>query len=203
MAGTTTQRSTDDDAGQAQDILDTALDLGETRGWDALHLYDIAQAMDITLNDIRRHYDQKDAIAEAWFGRADAALLAAAETPGWLALDARTRLARALFAWLDALAPHRRLTAAMLRYKFQPEHLHLQLRGLLRVSRTVQWLREAAGLPTAGWRRELEEAALTAIYLSTFARWLNDGSADSARTRAFLDRLLALAERAALRLAPR
>jgi ubiquinone biosynthesis protein COQ9 len=190
------------DAALAEDILMTALDLGEARGWDALHLYDIARALDITLSDIRRHYDQKDALAEAWFARADAALLAVAETPGWLALDARQRLARAIFAWLDALAPHRRLTAAMLRYKLQPDHLHLQLAGLLRVSRTVQWLREAAGLPSAGWRRELEEIALTGIYLSTFACWLNDASTDSARTRAYLDRLLALAERTALRLPP-
>ncbi len=181
----------------------TALDLGEARGWDAVHLHDIAQEMGIALAVIRRHYDQKDAIAEAWFGRADAALLAVAETPGWQELDARLRLARAIFAWLDALAPHRRLTAAMLRYKLQPDHLHLQAAGLLRVSRTVQWIREAACLPSTGWRRELEEVALTGIYLSTFACWLNDGSADSARTRAWLDRLLALAEGAALRLAPR
>jgi len=191
-----------EDTGLAQRILDTALALGEQRGWDNLHLYDIAAVMDITLNDIRRHYDQKDAIAEAWFGRADAALLAVAETPGWLEMDVRQRLVRAIFAWLDALAPHRRLTAAMLRYKLQPDHLHLQFAGLLRVSRTVQWLREIAGLPSAGWRRELEEVALTGIYLSTFAYWLIDGSADSARTHAFLDRLLALAERAALRLPP-
>lgn len=189
------------DAAQAEDILATALDLGEARGWDALHLHDIAGAMGIPLGDIRRHYDQKDALAEAWFANADAALLAAAETPGWRDLPPRQRLARALFAWLDALAPHRRLTAAMLRYKLQPEHVHLQLAGLLRVSRTVQWLRETAALPAAGWRRELTEVALTAIYLSTFVCWLNDDSTDSARTRALLERLLTLAERAALRFA--
>lgn len=201
MTDAAAQRDTNDSA-LAQDILDTALDLGEARGWDAVHLYDIARAMDIGLSDIRRHYDQKDAIAEAWFGRADAALLAMAETPGWLELDVRQRLARAILAWLDALAPHRRLTAAMLRYKLQPDHLHLHVAGLLRVSRTVQWLRETACLPSAGWRRELEEVALTGIYLGTFVYWLNDGSAGSVRTRAFLDRLLAMAEHTALRFMP-
>lgn len=191
-----------DQADSAQRILDAALDLGEQRGWDDLHLYDIAEAMGITLSDIQRHYDQKDAVAEAWFGRADATMLAVAETPGWIELDMRQRLARAIFAWLDALAPHRRLTAAMLRYKLQPDHLHLQVAGLLRISRTVQWIRETAGLPSAGWRRELEEAALTGIFLATFTHWLNDDSIDAARTRAFLDRLLAVAERTALRLMP-
>lgn len=184
-------------------ILDAALELGEQRGWDAVHLHRIAQALGIALADIQRHYDQKDAIAEAWFDRADAALLAVPRAPGWLELSVRERLRRAIFAWLDALAPHRRLTGAMLRYKFQPEHPHLQALGLTRVSRTVQWICEAACLPSAGWRRELEEAALTAMYLSTFACWLNDDSPGAERTRAFLDRLLATAERAALRLTPR
>lgn len=186
----------------AERILRTALELGEARGWDAVHLHDVARAMGIGLAEIRRHYDQKDAIAEAWFDRADVALLAAPDTPGWEALSPRERLHRAIFAWLEALAPHRRLTAAMLRYKLQPEHLHLQALGLVRISRTVQWIREVALLPASGWRRELEEAALTAIYVSTFLRWLGDESAGANRTHAFLDRLLAAAERAAGRLGP-
>jgi AcrR family transcriptional regulator len=188
------------DAGLAGRILDTALELGERRGWDALHVHEIAQALGITVADIRRCYDQKDAIAEAWFDRADVALLAAPQAPGWMELSPRQRIHGAIFAWLDALAPHRRLTAAMLRYKLQPEHLHLQALGLTRISRTVQWIREAACLPSAGWRRELEEAALTGIYVSTFTFWLSDASPGAARTHALLDRLLSLAEDAALRL---
>ena len=37
------------------------------------------------------------------------------------------------------------ITRGMLAYKLEPGHLHLQLPGLVRVSRTVQWFREAAG----------------------------------------------------------
>ncbi|MCX7961813.1 MAG: TetR/AcrR family transcriptional regulator [Burkholderiales bacterium] len=198
----TGSREPDPDGRLARRILETALELGEARGWDAVHLYDIAQALGIGLADIRRHYPDKDAIAEAWFDRADTALLAVPETPGWSALSPRERIAHAIFAWLEALAPHRRLTAQMLRYKLQPEHLHLQAFGLVRISRTVQWIREVAALPAVGWRRELEEVALTSIYLATFVRWLGDESPGSARTRAFLDGLLGLAERAARRLAP-
>jgi len=81
------ERPAGDNANLAQRILDAALDLGEQRGWDAVHLHDIAQTLEIELADIGRHYDQKDAIAEAWFDRADAALLlgaalAQAPTPG-------------------------------------------------------------------------------------------------------------------------
>ncbi|MNZ28884.1 hypothetical protein D3C78_461240 [compost metagenome] len=175
-------------------IIDTALILGEERGWDGFHLHDLAARLDIGLSDIARHFTGKDAIAEAWFERADAALLAAPDTPGWQLLSPRERLQRAIFSWLDALAPHRKLAAEMLRYKLQPEHLHLQVQGVLRVSRTVQWIREVALLPATGWRRECEEAALTAIYLTTFAYWLRDDSLGASRSRNLLDRLLARAE---------
>lgn len=175
-------------------IIDTALILGEERGWDGFHLHDLAVRLDIGLSDIARHFTGKDAIAEAWFERADAALLAAPDTPGWQLLSPRERLQRAIFSWLQALAPHRKLAAEMLRYKLQPEHLHLQVLGALRISRTVQWIREAALLPATGWRRECEEAALTAIYLTTFASWLRDDSLGASRSRSLLDRLLARAE---------
>lgn len=190
------------DADLATRILDAALELGERRGWDAVHLHEIADALDVGIAEIARHYAHKDALVEAWFDRADAALLAAPLSPGWLELGPRERLHRAILSWLGALAPHRRLTATMLRYKFQPEHPHLQVQGLLRISRTVQWIREAARLPSVGWRRELEEVALTTMFLATFACWLGDDSAGSERTRALLDRMLANAERIA-RLAPR
>jgi AcrR family transcriptional regulator len=180
-----------DDGDLAQRIVDTAIELGERRGWDAVHLHEIARLLGIGLADIGRHYDQKDAIAEAWFDRADAALLMVSQAPGWIDLDPRERLHHAIFSWLDMLAPHRRLTAEMLRYKFHPEHLHLQALGLMRISRTVQWIREAACLPSTGLRRELEEVALTAIYVTTFAHWLGDESPGAARTHDFLGRLLA------------
>lgn len=192
------------DAARLRDqILDTALALSEQVGWDRVHLHEIAQALGITLADVHRHYAQKDAIAEAWFDRADAALLEASAHPGWRLLSVRQRLHHALFAWLDALAPHHRITSEMLRYKMHPEHVHLQALGVIRISRTVQWIREAALLPSIGWRREMEEAALTAIYLSAFAYWLHDASPGSARTRALVDRLLMAAERATLGLTDR
>jgi AcrR family transcriptional regulator len=196
------QPSTDPLAGEPARILNAALELGEQHGWDALHLHQIAQVLGITLVDIRMHFEHKDAIAEAWFDLADQALLKAPQHPDWVQLNPRERLHKAIFAWLDALATHRQLTAAMLRYKFQPDHLHLQALGLTRVSRTVQWIREVAALPSAGWLREVQEVVLTGIYLSTFATWLRDDSAGAARTHALLDRLLGVAEQVALRLSP-
>ena len=178
-------------------ILDAALALAAQRGWDAVHLHDVAQATGVPLAEVASHYKTKDALVEAWFDRADAALLALPDSAGWMALSARQRLHQAICAWLDALAPHRKTSAHMLRYKFQPEHLHLHAQGAVRISRTVQWIREVARLPAVGWRREAEEAVLTSIFLATFTRWLLDDSADFRRTRAFLDLLLSAAERTA------
>jgi ubiquinone biosynthesis protein COQ9 len=186
------------ESSDAEQILDAALRLGERDGWDAVHLHAIAADLDLPLAAIHRHYAQKDALAEAWFDRADRAMLKAGEMPGWNALPVRERLFRTIAAWLDALEPHRRLTGQMLRYKLHPEHLHLQALGIMRVSRTVQWIREVAAVPTVGWRREIEEAALTAMYLTTFAHWLNDASPGSGRTHALLHRLLGVAQASTL-----
>lgn len=178
-------------------IVMTALRLAEAAGaWDPVHLHAIAGAAGVTLEELRRHFGDKDAITEGLFDIADAALLAAGREEAWPRLPLRERLFAALMAWLDAMAPHRRIVAGMLGYKMHPEHIHLQVRGVARISRTVQSWREMALSPSTGWRRELEEAVLTAIYLTTFARWLVDGSPGAARTRRQLRRALALAERA-------
>ncbi len=59
----------------AQRILDTTLGLAELRSWEAIRLHDIARAMNITLDQIRECYRQKDDLVEAWFDRADSAML--------------------------------------------------------------------------------------------------------------------------------
>jgi ubiquinone biosynthesis protein COQ9 len=178
-------------------ILDTALALGERHSWERVRLHDVAAELQLDLNGIRAHFREKEDLTDAWFDRADAAMLQVAAQPELAALSARERLHRLLMAWLAALAPHRRVTRQMIAGKLEFGHLHYQWAGLLRVSRTVQWWREAARCDAPLPWRALEETALTAIYLATFLYWMRDDSAESARTASFLDRLLARAERAA------
>jgi hypothetical protein len=78
--------------------------------------------------------------------------------------------------------------------KLEPGHIHIQVPGLIRISRTVQWIREAAGRNAIYVRRALEETGLTTIYLTAFMYWMNDNSSGSAKTATFLDRCLAVAE---------
>lgn len=178
-------------------IVDTALALAEQRSWEAVRLYDVAAELDITLAQVCEHFREKEDIVDAWFDRADSAMLVDAAQSEFLALAPRARLQRVMMTWFAVLAPHRRPTRQMIYNKLELGHFHYQFSGALRVSRTVQWMREAAQRDATLPRRAIEEAALTGIYLMAFFYWMRDDSPGSSRTAAFLDRLLARAERIA------
>lgn len=173
-----------------QQILDQALALASEIGWESLTLRQIATALEVPLAEIYPHFAQKDDLVEAWFDRADQALLEQVPNTTWDALPPKERIERAVFCWLDALAKHRELTGQMLLYKFEPGHIHLQLGGLLRISRTVQWFREAAGLKASHLHRITQELVLSSLYLATFAYWLRDSSEGQHKSRAFFRRKL-------------
>ncbi len=177
-----------------EQIVDAALELAQAHGWEAVRLHDIATHLSTGLDDIRTHVREKEDIVDAWFDRADAAMLQAAEMSELAELSTRERLRRLMMAWLGALAPQRRVTRQMILNKLEPGHLHVQIPGLLRVSRTVQWWREAAQRDATYICRALEETALTSIYLMTFVYWMSDDSIDSGRTAQFLDGHLRRAE---------
>lgn len=178
------------EAQQADEILDTALMLAGRSGWEQLRLFDIARQLEIGLQHIHRHYGQKDDLVEAWFDRADGSMLRASEDDGFYHKTIPERLEYLMLAWLDALALHKRITGEMLLYKLEPGHVHLQWAALLRISRTVQWLREAAGQDSIQLMRIIEEVGLSTIYVAVFVYWLNDASDGQERTRAFLKRRL-------------
>lgn len=173
-----------------QAIVDTALSLAEDKDWESVRLYQVAEELNISLDEIRRHFREKEGIIDAWFDRADRAMLKTSEKEGFEHNNTREKLHRLLMSWLAALQQHRRVTRQMIFGKLEPGHIHYQVQGLLRVSRTVQWLREAAGLSVTLPGRAIEETALTALYLVTFAKWMFDDSEDSQSTSRFLQNRL-------------
>ncbi len=175
-------------------IVDTAIELAERSSWEAVRLHDVAAQLEITLDEVRHHFREKEDVADAWFDRADTAMLKDAEGAGFLELTPRQRLHRLVMTWVGALAPHRKATRQMIYSKLEPGHIHIQIPGLMRVSRTVQWMREAAHRDATYLRRALEETGLTTIYLTTFFYWMRDDSPDSASTSRFLDNCLGAAE---------
>ncbi len=170
----------------AERILDMALELAEDSGWESLNLHNVATRLDISLQQINIFYPQKDDLVEAWFDRADKTVLGEKMSDDFVALKTHERLTKSIMTWFLSMKKHRRVTRQMLYYKFEPGHIHLQVLGIMRISRTVQWFREAALLKTEGVRRVIEEIQLTRIFLFAFARWLFDDSRNSMATERYL-----------------
>lgn len=171
-------------------IVDAALVLAEQSSWEAVRLYEVADHLGAELAAIQTHFREKEEVADAWFDRADAAMVAAAAQPRVQALPSSERLHYLIMVWLEALSSHRRVTREMIKGKLEPGHLHVQIPAVLRISRTVQWLREAARRDGAGLHRGLEETVLTSIFVTTFTGWLSDDSEGAKATRDRLSRLL-------------
>lgn len=170
-------------------IVDTALELAVETGWDALAMTDLAAHLNIPPVELQSHFFDKNAIADAWFARALAAMLQ--PLPDGLAED-RERLELLMHRWLDALASHQAVTADMLSDKMWPFHPHHWVPMIFDLSRLVQWWRDAAGVRAGGRRRQIEEIALTGIFLGTLKRWCRDDSEGQAEAKAYLAKRLSL-----------
>lgn len=170
-------------------ILEAALDIAEAGGWGDLRLRDVAARAGVALPELRRHYRDANAIADAWFRTALDTMLAPVPR-GFYGRPAKDRIEFLLLRWFDALQPHRRVTAEMLEAKLWLFHPHHYVPMVFNLSRLIQWLRDVAGLDAGGRRRQIEEIALTALFLATLAVWCRDDSDGQARTRAFLARRL-------------
>lgn len=173
-----------------EQLVDAALELAERGGWEAVRLHQVAAACGTGLDEVRAHFPEKDNLIDAWLDRADAAMLQHFDRGGVAGMPPRERIRELILAWLDALAPHRRVTRQMINHKLEFGHLHVQFPALLRISRTVQWIREGAMLDAPLPRRALEETAMTALFIKTFLCWLRDDSPGMQRTRRRLDRNL-------------
>lgn len=172
----------------ADAIVDAALTVAEQGSWEGLRLYQVAEKLETDLNGVRRHFREKEELADAWFDRADAAMLACGRELAVTELPSVERLETLIWAWLDRLEPHRGVTRQMILGKLEPGHLHVQVPAVLRISRTVQWLREAAGRDAAGLYRGLEETVLTSLFVAAFVSWLRDESPGFRKTRNRLHR---------------
>jgi ubiquinone biosynthesis protein COQ9 len=195
-----TRRDPAQPADAAARILHALLEEAEAVGWPAVRLHRIAEALGLSLSEVYRHYRDADAAAEAWLSLADEAMLAASAVSGFSRRPARDRLERTLLAWLDALARYPRAAREMLLGKLYPGHPHHVAALVFRLSRTVQWWREAAHLDAPPPRRQIEEMALTTLFVAAVARWASDRSAGHERTRLWVAASLRVADALATRL---
>ena len=171
----------------SSEILDTALTLADDMGWARTSLAEVSKVLGISLADMRAHFRDKDALANAWFERALNAMLSAAPDQGPEA-PPDERLAARLSAWLGVLSEHREVTRAMLGAKVYPGHPHHWVPLLFDLSRFVHWLLDAADINSPSPRRQIEEITLSGLVLALVAIWLCDPTPDRRVTQRFLRR---------------
>jgi len=186
----TTEASVDRTLSPRERILDCVVQLAEEGSWESVHLHQVAERLGIELADIQAYFGEKDQLIDAWFDRADRAALAVTRSTGFDTLPAANRLEAAILAWLDHLAPHRRVVREMIGAKAELGHIHIQIPAVMRISRTVQWFREVAGYRDTLPLRAVAESVHTGIYLLTFTHWMYDDSSGAERTRRLLGQLL-------------
>ncbi|MCW8885358.1 MAG: hypothetical protein OQK12_08900 [Motiliproteus sp.] len=179
----------------ATEILNTALQMAdEQNNWYDFSLADLAHRCDMPINEIRHLYADSNAIANAWFQQALEQMLSPG-TENVSELPEKTRLEYFIWRWFEALSPYHRVTTQMLGFKLHLPHIHHWLPMVFDLSRLVQLWRDAAGLRAGGRRRQIEEIALTAIFLATLRSWCRDESPQQAEAHSKLLGMLEKADR--------
>jgi len=187
-------RKTGTAAPSAERIRDAVMAAAEAEGWDAVRLRRVAETLGCPLAELHSRFRDLNAVADAWFAGAGRAMVAPVDA-GFFDRPAPERLHLLIMRWFDALAPHRRVTAAMLRGKLYPGHPHHWAPMIFNLSRTIHWLRDAAGLDATGRRRQIEEIGLTGVFLGTLAVWCRDRSDGQAESRQYLEKALERSDR--------
>lgn len=168
-------------------ILELALELAEEVGFEELRLSAVAQRAGVPVAEVAALFPDTNAIADAWFARAVAAVWA---TPADQLADPdpAVRLERVMLRWFEALAPHRVLTGRMIRAKLWPSHPHHWVPMIFALSRLVHAFLDVARVPGRGAERAAQEIGGTLLTLQTLAVFLADPTPGLVRTREALHR---------------
>ena len=177
-------------------ILETALQLFRTRGFDNTKMRDIAQAADVALGAAYYYFPSKDAIVQAYYDSVHSqheqrlhAALAASK------LTLRDRLGIAFHSKLDILKDDQKLLGAIFRYTGEPDHPLSCLGPATQLTRQRSITLFAEALEGASLPDDLREflpIALWALHMAVLVFFIYDHSPQQKRTRKFVDGVLDL-----------
>jgi AcrR family transcriptional regulator len=170
----------------AEQLIDAALRLTIERDWRELTLPEIAAEAGVSLADVYTAFPTKMAILNGFMARIDRQMLA--EGAPDAAESVRDRLFDVVMRRFDALKPHKDAVAAIV--DDLPADPLSTLAVLPAFGKSMAWTLEAAGVSASGLSGTLRVQGLAIIYLTTLRTWLQDDTADAARTMATLDRAL-------------
>jgi AcrR family transcriptional regulator len=169
----------------ADAALDAALRLAATRKWSDIALPEIAEEAGLSLAQMLPAAPSKAALMSAFGRRIDAAMLAGkVDADG----SVKDKLFEILMRRFDALGPYKAAVKNIL--ADLPREPMAALCGLPSLLRAMRWAAEAAGIRTASPLAAFKINALAIAYLATLRVWLDDDSADAAKTMASLDKTL-------------
>ncbi|GGF38307.1 hypothetical protein GCM10011611_50860 [Aliidongia dinghuensis] len=157
-------------------------------GWSLAALKAGAKAIDLAEAEIVRLFPDGGREAALWLDDwADRRMLATLDAMDLTPLRTHERVAAAVKARLEALAPHREAVRRAIALKASPWGA---AKAAEIVYRTVDAIWYAAGDNATDFNFYTKRGLLAAAYGPTVLYWLNDASEGSADTFAFLDRRL-------------
>lgn len=175
-------------------ILESALKMAESRGWENISLRDIANGANVDLMSVFDEFQDKSDILIALGRMIDRRMLKNIPEPD-SSLSHRDRLFDILMERFDALNEYRDGMISIL------SALHKEpketLIGLPHLCRSMSLTLEAAGIEASGLRGAAKLAGLTGLYLYVLRVWKADDSPDMGKTMAALDKGLGRLEQAA------
>jgi len=158
-------------------------------GWSLVTLHAGARSLGLDESEMLQLFPEGPGEAALWLDDwADRRMLAALEQMDLPALKVRERVAVAVKARLDALAPHREAVRRAIALKATPFGA---IRAARIVYRTVDAIWYAAGDTATDFNFYTKRSLLAAVYGPTILYWLNDRSEGAADTHEFLRRRLA------------
>jgi len=169
-----------------------ALKCALDKGWEHTSLSDIATASNIPLHELHDYFEDRHDVLAAYGKMIDNKVLKAISKPEDNT-SPRDRLFDIIMERFDVLNENREAEQSILRsIRLDPKQ---GLISLPHICKSMSWMLDASGIDTGGGKGALRVAALTAIYLNTLRTWIDDESADMAKTMATLDKSLGHAEK--------
>ena len=178
-------------------ILETALQIFRTRGFDQTKMRDIAQSAGLALGAAYYYFPSKEAIVQAYYDSVHdqhvERVRAALADPK---LSLRERLGVAFHAKLDILTNDRKLLGAIFRYTGEPEHPLSCFGPATRATRQNSVALFADVLASESLPDDLREflpVAFWGLHMAMLLFFIYDTSPEQQRTRKFVDGVLDLA----------
>lgn len=174
-------------------IIDGALTIAQSMGWQFVTLQDIAKEADVSLADIREHFDDKNDIVTSYWRRLDQKMLSSVSEPD-LSVSTKDRLFEIFMERFDLLNDDREALVSILSsFKCDPKQIVISSPN---VCKSMNWILEAIGEDSNGLQGMAKVMGLTALYLKVLRDWINDDSEDLSKTMASLDGALTHYEQA-------